>query len=498
MPAVSEKQRRAMWAAAEGHSTLGIPEKVGREFVGADNESSGTALNTNAFGSGLTELDVAKAIRDGTLTSPQPYENVHLFDVRVTGTGTSYRQALDEYVYRPPEHFLSDDFVQRCNGLPLVFEHPDRGILNTEEYRDRAIGTVILPYIKGDEVWGIAKVFDEDAAKLMRSSHASTSPAVVFRDAGSTKAVELDGDTVLIEGKPSYLDHLAICEAGVWDKGGSPSGVNNSTEESAMADENQAPERAAETAPAWVDSLHSKLDAVCSRLDALEGREHEEHKPEGRAEKREDDSKEGAEKAGEKEEKHEEEAIRALEHAKREGEDEKRETERLDSQKINRELQAKLAAMEAKVSTLSRLPSNEERDAIASAYARADALARMLADEVTHALPGESSVAYRKRLAAKFQKFSPTLKSVKLDSIDGPAFDLLESQIYSDAQAAALSPEVTSSGRLIPIITADASGRRVTSYAGDIKGWMGQFESGPTPVRVNHDLVTYSASRERA
>jgi len=36
MPPVSESQRKAMWAAASGHSTLGIPEKVGKEFAEAD------------------------------------------------------------------------------------------------------------------------------------------------------------------------------------------------------------------------------------------------------------------------------------------------------------------------------------------------------------------------------------------------------------------------------------------------------------------------------
>ena len=36
MPPVSEKQRRAMFAAAEGHSTLGIPKSVGKEFSEAD------------------------------------------------------------------------------------------------------------------------------------------------------------------------------------------------------------------------------------------------------------------------------------------------------------------------------------------------------------------------------------------------------------------------------------------------------------------------------
>ena len=36
MPPVSEKQRKAMHAAAKGKSTLGIPKKVGKEFSKAD------------------------------------------------------------------------------------------------------------------------------------------------------------------------------------------------------------------------------------------------------------------------------------------------------------------------------------------------------------------------------------------------------------------------------------------------------------------------------
>lgn len=36
MPSVSQAQNRAMHAAEEGHSTLGIPQKVGAEFVAAD------------------------------------------------------------------------------------------------------------------------------------------------------------------------------------------------------------------------------------------------------------------------------------------------------------------------------------------------------------------------------------------------------------------------------------------------------------------------------
>jgi len=36
MPILSQAQRGAMHAAAEGRSTLGIPKKVGREFVKSD------------------------------------------------------------------------------------------------------------------------------------------------------------------------------------------------------------------------------------------------------------------------------------------------------------------------------------------------------------------------------------------------------------------------------------------------------------------------------
>ena len=36
MPSVSDKQRRAMHAAAAGKGTIGIPKKVAKEYVMAD------------------------------------------------------------------------------------------------------------------------------------------------------------------------------------------------------------------------------------------------------------------------------------------------------------------------------------------------------------------------------------------------------------------------------------------------------------------------------
>jgi hypothetical protein len=46
-PPVSESQRRAMFAAREGRSTLGIPKEVGEHFVGkADDQTTGTFLDS--------------------------------------------------------------------------------------------------------------------------------------------------------------------------------------------------------------------------------------------------------------------------------------------------------------------------------------------------------------------------------------------------------------------------------------------------------------------
>ena len=54
MPPKSERQRRAMYAAAAGKSTLGIPKKVGLEFV---------AATPGKKHSGLTHRAAAKGFR---------------------------------------------------------------------------------------------------------------------------------------------------------------------------------------------------------------------------------------------------------------------------------------------------------------------------------------------------------------------------------------------------------------------------------------------------
>lgn len=227
----------------------------------------------------MDELGVARAMSAGQLSSPQQYDNMWLFALRITGTGAAYRASIKEFVYRDPDLYLNDEFLARCNGLSVIWEHPEKvAKLNSEEYARRAVGSVLLPYIQGNEVWGIAKIYDDDAIDIMRREVMSTSPAVVFGKTSDNKFVTLEsGQKLFVEGKPTLLDHLAICEQGVWDKGGEPLGVSSTIRgDSNVAEtEKEREDRARNDADAGrkLDKLLSGLDSIKTRMDAFEDKE---------------------------------------------------------------------------------------------------------------------------------------------------------------------------------------------------------------------------------
>jgi len=180
---------------------------------------------------GMNELEIAEAMRDEELVSPQYIEKVCLIDMRISGTGFSYRPKLNEWVYRRDTIYHTPEFLRRCSGLPVIWQHPGSQILNSDEFSKRVVGTMFLAYIKGDDVWGIAKIYDMAAVSAILSEDLSTSPSVVFRDPKVNYSIELeDGANLLVEGNPSFVDHLAICEKGVWDKGGDASGIRIDSE----------------------------------------------------------------------------------------------------------------------------------------------------------------------------------------------------------------------------------------------------------------------------
>jgi hypothetical protein len=229
------------------------------------------------------ELCVAKAVRDGQLTSPQTFETITFFDVRVTGTGEAFRSAKrdekgdivydEERVWREPSIYLNPEFLERVNAVPVILEHPDTSTLTTEEYRKRTIGALTLPYIKGEEVWAIARIQDQAAAKIMTEEQLSTSPAVSWNDPTVNVAGKLrDGSNFMLEGKPTLLDHLAVCWQGVWDKDGAPQGINISRGDSmdnkelqTLIDQNNLITKALGNITGSIETFNSRLDSVEKR-----------------------------------------------------------------------------------------------------------------------------------------------------------------------------------------------------------------------------------------
>jgi hypothetical protein len=430
------------------------------------------------------ELDIADMIRDGDLTSPQRFHNVSLYNIRITGVGVSYRPTLDEYVYRKPENYLTEEFLRRCNGLSVIMHHPKDSLLTSDEYADRVVGSVFVPYIRDEEVWAVAKIYDDEAIQQLTDNQMSTSPAVLLSK--SEKVKLKDGKTLLVEGQPTLLDHIALCHNGVWDKGGEPTGVESETltrKDSIMAEdaekdrkekeENERKDAAARADAEkradeqfdmllkGIDSVRAALDAANSRMDALEKERKD-------ADKDEDEDDEGSEeKDKDKDDKNEDD--RDSTQAKQLAADAKKRADSAERQ--NRELQEQLKALQASLSGLEsmvRKPfSDEHRGELTSAQARADSVMQQFGEEAPRFMVGETPRTYRQRLAAMLQKYSDKWKDIRLDAItDDSAFKVIEDQVYADAVASARRPRGMKPGTLREITRRSPSGHIITEFAG--------------------------------
>ena len=405
-----------------------------------------------------TELAVAELIRDGVLSSPQMYANIALFDLRITGTGTAYRTKIEEHVYRAPENYLNDEFLARCNGLMVIMEHPKGSILDSKEFTDRSIGSIMLPYIKGDEVWGIAKIYDEPSIKMMSEEKLSTSPSVVFHsESENVNMLMDDGKHILIEGKPSLLDHLAICEAGVWDKGGEPSGVSSTLEGIIMADAEKTEDvkKADAEGGEKLDRLLAAVDSLTKRMDAAEKPASEPAPVAADKKKADDDDDDDAKKKAdaEEEEKKKADAKKADDDSKRKADAEKEEA---------------------------------ERPKFADCQAKADSVMSAFGDSAPRPMQGESLMAYRQRLASKLKVHSADYKDINLNAIsDESLLAVAERRIYADAAGAARTSIDVPAGTLHEVKETDRAGRIISTFRGSPDAWMRQFKS---PARRLHSI----------
>ncbi|KWN80861.1 hypothetical protein WM24_23800 [Burkholderia ubonensis] len=475
----------------------------------------------------MTETEVAQAIMLGELPSPQFYRNMWLFAIRITGTGTSYRSIDDEYVYRPPENYLNDEFLTRCNGLSVIVDHPKARTLNSAEFKKRNVGSILLPFIAraevvgdcivavadreaGDEVWGIAKVYDEATATLMSKEQLSTSPSVIFRNPDvENSTITLDGgQTLLIEGKPCLLDHIAICEVGVWDKGGPPSGVSTTNvqeaddmnedvkakadaeakeelearakadaEAKAKADAEE--EKAKADAERW-DKLMSAVDSLCKRMDSYDNEKNDK-----KADAMPAEEMNVADKKADSEDEKAKEKEAEAEKMKAEAKEEEAKADAAKRESALLERVAQLEQMLVQTAKLTPKPLNDaDYAAMADAQAKADSVYSAFGKSANRPLNGEDLLSYRKRLAAPMKSHSAAWKDVDLSKLEAAVFEIAESAIYADAMEAAIHPSMAPEAGLRAVTRDTGTGHKITTFYGHPNAWMDDFRA----PRMNGDI----------
>lgn len=416
----------------------------------------------------LNETDVAALIADGTLSSPQYFYNMWMFAIRVTGTGVTWRSADQEMTFRNPEDYLTPEFLQRVAGVPLIWLHPEKRTLDSDEFSKRVIGTLTNAWVadKG-EVWAVARVYDAEAAEIMATRQLSTSPTVKFSEVATS--IIVDGQPLLVEPSPELLDHVAICEQGVWDKLLNPTGVKSDSipkeaekmdEEKIVALINKAIDARLAKADSEAEDLKAKADAEEAakkeKADA-EGKEAEEAKAKADAEEKAAKEKADAE---------------AKEKADAEA------AEKMAKEKADSQLLQEIAELRSRIPTEL---SDEERNEVAEAQVKADSVFSSFGKRAPIPLSGEKPMAYRRRLMIQLQEHSPDYKAVDLSAIaDSQLLSTAEKHIYADAQkAASLS---VGPGMLREIKRADATGRQISTFEGDPAVTWAPFQSGKRQV----------------
>ena len=416
----------------------------------------------------LNETDVAALIADGTLSSPQYFYNMWMFAIRVTGTGVTWRSADQEMTFRNPDDYLTPEFLQRVAGVPLIWLHPEKRTLDSDEFSKRVIGTLTNAWVadKG-EVWAVARVYDAEAAEIMATRQLSTSPTVKFSEVA--QSIIVDGQPLLVEPSPELLDHVAICEQGVWDKLLNPTGVKSDSipKEAEKMDE----EKIVALINKAIDARLAKADSEAADLKAKADAEEAAKKEKADAEAKEAEEAKAKADAEEKAAKEKADA-EAKEKADAEA------AEKMAKEKADSQLLQEIAELRSRIPTEL---SDEERNEVAEAQVKADSVFSSFGKRAPIPLSGEKPMAYRRRLMIQLQEHSPDYKAVDLSAIaDSQLLSTAEKHIYADAQkAASLS---VGPGMLREIKRADATGRQISTFEGDPAVTWAPFQSGKRQV----------------
>nr|WP_273693532.1 cell envelope integrity protein TolA [Buttiauxella sp. S19-1] len=402
-----------------------------------------------------------------------------LVNLRITGTGAAYRYGLKEFVWRDPTLYLNEEFLLRCNGLPVLYDHAEKAPMSEEEFKKRSVGSVMLPYIKGDEVWAIVRIYVKEIVQKIVNEETSTSPSVIFGgESGCTERAEGDSN-FLIEGVPFLLDHIAIVtkdqgSLGVWDKDGVPEGIEVTNKGDLEMDKEELQILLKAAVSDALGGVNTKLETMSARMDSQD-----------KLIKARQDADEKAKQDAEEKEKSD-----AEEKAKQDAADkERQDAEDAEAQKKADEEKAKQDAADAEEKERQDAEEKARDDSsMTAARTRCDSAYTACGKRSPEPFSGERSLDYRKRALIALQKYSPENKDVNIRAVsDAAVLTVLENAIYADARKAIDEEMNNTQGQLHKRVRNDEAGRRITEYQGDMNVWLEPFK---TPGRVLSKINT--------
>ncbi|QQN36619.1 NUDIX hydrolase [Rahnella aceris] len=419
----------------------------------------------------LTEYEAAQRIRDGTLPSPVQFSNMWLVNLRITGTGTAFRSGLKEFVWRDPNIYLNDDFLLRCNGLPVLWDHAEEAPMSEAEFKKRSVGSVMLPYIRGDEVWAVVRVYVKEVVEMIVKGTVSTSPAVIF--GGESGCIEQkEGDTnFYIEGVPFLLDHIAVVtedhgSLGVWDKEGIPEGVEVTNKGGIEMEKEELQTLLQKAVSDALGGFGNQFQTIAARMDSLE-----------QGIKARSDAEEKAKQDAEEKERAESEEKAKQDTAEKERQD-----------AADAEADAEKARQDAEEKAKQDDEETARQDSeMTDARVRCDSAYTACGKQAPSPFSGEKALDYRKRALITLQKYSPQHKDVNIRAVsDAAVLGVIEKAIYDDARKAIDDEMNNTQGQLHQRVRMDDAGRRITEYQGDPNVWLAAFKTpGRRLAKIN-------------
>ena len=156
-----------------------------------------------------TERTIVNDMISGVLQGPVEFSGICLAPLLVSPTGCRFDG--ESYVYRDPSTWLSERMTERMAGVPLLGGADGDGPVSGSAVIKRMIGVCMQGYIKGTELWCVARIANDFAWRLIKAGAAETRVSVAFDELPS---IDIDEGNLIVEPAPRYMNHLCLVPLG--------------------------------------------------------------------------------------------------------------------------------------------------------------------------------------------------------------------------------------------------------------------------------------------